>query len=71
MSVTDQRTGPASPADEELSNPFLSQKLRSAGKGLGATLADARTMLKGVGGALAVASTADKATTLSFYFPPV
>lgn len=71
MSVTDQRTGPASPADEELFNPFLSQKLRSAGKGLGATLADARTMLKGVGGALALASTADKATTLSFYFPPV
>jgi D-glycero-D-manno-heptose 1,7-bisphosphate phosphatase len=71
MSVTDMRSGPALLAEEELFNPFLSQRLRSAGKGLGATLADARTMLKGVGGSLSIATTADKANTISFYFPPV
>lgn len=68
LSLTDGRSGPAQMVDEELFNPFLSQRLRSAGKGLGATLADARTMLKGVGGSLGLATAADRATTISLYF---
>jgi rfaE bifunctional protein nucleotidyltransferase chain/domain len=71
LSVTDTSGGPASMLDEELFNPFLSQRLRSAGKGLGATLADARTLLKRVNGSIGISASTDKATTISFYFPPV
>jgi nitrogen-specific signal transduction histidine kinase len=69
VSFVDGRHSPASIEKEENFNPFLSQRLRSTGRGVGVTLAAARTLLKKVGGNVALSSVSESATTLSLYFP--
>jgi rfaE bifunctional protein nucleotidyltransferase chain/domain len=68
VSFVDGRGGPTSIEKEEQFNPFLSQRLRATGRGVGVTLAAARTMLKKVGGAVALSSAAEEVVTLSLYF---
>jgi histidinol-phosphate phosphatase family protein len=69
ISFSDTRGAPAQMVDEELFNPFLSQRLRSAGRGLGATLASARSVLKGEGGSVSLATRVDRGITVSLYMP--
>jgi rfaE bifunctional protein nucleotidyltransferase chain/domain len=69
VSFVDSDHAPALITKEENFNPFLSQRLRSTGRGVGATLAAARTLLKKVGGNVTLSSASEATTTLSLYFP--
>jgi rfaE bifunctional protein nucleotidyltransferase chain/domain len=69
LSIIDHGAGLKAELQETVFTPFLSTKLRGVGKGLGLSMAMARSIMTHLGGALTLASRVDTGTTISLLFP--
>jgi rfaE bifunctional protein nucleotidyltransferase chain/domain len=69
LSIIDHGSGLKAELQETVFTPFFSTKLRGVGKGLGLSMAMARSAMTRLGGALTLASQVDTGTTISLLFP--